>query len=170
MATKRWHFLILPMAMALLAPAACGDDSSTGDSGDDRARFREAALEYTECMRREGVDMPDPTFRQGGGITLAGPRGGEDDPAVRQAEEACRKYLEDAAPELSDEQQREFREQALRYSRCMREQGIDFPDPTFGEDGGAELRLGPGLDENDPAFQEAQRECARFGPRPERGS
>jgi hypothetical protein len=172
MATKRFYLLILPIATASLALAACGDDSSTGDSGDDQARFREAALEYTECMRRNGVDMPDPTFGQGGGINFTTPRRGEDDPAVRRAEEACRKYLEDVQPpELSEEQQRESRERALRYSRCMREHGIDFPDPTFGEDGRVELRLERGrVDENDPAFQEAQKACERYGPRVEEGS
>jgi hypothetical protein len=167
MATNRFLLLTLPLATASLALAACGDDSSSS-AGDSQAEFREAALDYAKCMRENGVDVPDPQFEGDGGMLMRGPRSGADGPAVRQAEEECRKHLEKIEPpELSDEQQQEMRERALRYAQCMRERGIDFPDPTFGEDGRIEQRLEGGLDANDPAFQEAQRECARFGPRME---
>ena len=44
----------------------------------------------------------------------------------------------------------------------MREHGIDFPDPTFDEDGGAQIRLERGrLDPDDPDFAAAQKECGR---------
>jgi hypothetical protein len=109
--------------------------------------------------------MPDPQFEGNGGILMQGPRSGEGGPAVQQADEKCQKHLENARPpEPSEEEQSELRERALRHAQCMREHGIDFPDPTFGEDGGMELRLGRGVDPNDPAFQEAQRDCARFNP------
>ncbi len=50
---------------------------------------------------------------------------------------------------------------ALAHSRCMREHGIDFPDPTFGEDGGVQMRIrkGSGIDPESPKFQEAQEAC-----------
>jgi hypothetical protein len=165
MATNRFLLLTLALASASLPLTACGDDSGSS-AGDSQAEFREAALDYAECMRKNGVDMPDPQFEGNGGILMRGPRSGGEGPAFRQAEEECRKHLEKAEPpELSDEQQQEMRERALRHAQCMREHGIDFPDPTFGEDGRVEQRLEGGVNPNDPAFQEAQRECARFGPR-----
>jgi hypothetical protein len=43
----------------------------------------------------------------------------------------------------------------------MREHGLDFPDPTFGENGEATIRIGKGdgLDPKDPKFQKAEKEC-----------
>jgi hypothetical protein len=44
----------------------------------------------------------------------------------------------------------------------MREQGIEnFPDPTFDEDGGAQIRIGPGtgLDPESSEFQAAEEAC-----------
>jgi hypothetical protein len=168
MATNRLLISALPIAAASLALAACGggDDGAT-PSADERAEFREAAVEFAECMRRNGVDMPDP---QGGRLTLQQARPGEE-ATLERAQEACRKHMEDARPpEMSEEQQREFRERALEHAECMREQGIDMPDPTFGEGGGVRMRVEGDVDPDSPAFQEAQRTCADTMPKPGPGS
>ena len=36
-----------------------------------------------------------------------------------------------------------MREQMLEFAECMREHGIDMPDPVFGDDGGVDDRAGP---------------------------
>ncbi len=102
--------------------------------------MQDAALKYARCMRENGVDMPDPKIRDGG-ITMTGPKGGDVAPSkMDKADKACRKYLEAVKPpEMSEEEQKQFREAALANARCMREHGIDFPDPTFGAG-----RRGPG--------------------------
>src|SRR5215213_1370861 len=40
------------------------DDSASSSSADqpDEADVQQAALDFAECMREHGVDMPDPTF------------------------------------------------------------------------------------------------------------
>ena len=51
---------------------------------------------------------------------------------------------------------------ALAHAQCMREHGLEkFPDPTFDENGGAQIRIGPGtgLDPDDPDFQAAEEAC-----------
>ena len=81
---------------------------------------------------------------------------------MRKAEKACAKYREAIkAPEMSDEDKEKFRKAALEHSRCMREHGIDMPDPKFDEDGGAQIRIGrgSGIDLDDPKFQKAQEAC-----------
>jgi hypothetical protein len=166
--SHRVALLTVPIATLSLALAACGggEDPDLGSAGDQRGEMREAALDFAQCMRENGVDMPDPTA--GGGIRLqAGPGSPNSQATVRKAEEACRKHLEDVEPpEISEEQQREFKEQALEFARCMREQGIDMPDPTFGEGGRVQQRLGPGgINPDDPRFQEAQEECSQYQPR-----
>src|SRR5918999_561350 len=143
---------IRPLAAALLAAAglglaACGGGEDPATSNEDRVQqFREAQLAFARCMREHGVDMPDPTFDGERGLRRIGPGEGGSEREFREAEQACRKHLEGIEPpELSSEQQAEFRKAALEHARCMRENGIeDFPDPTFGENGRAELRIGPG--------------------------
>jgi hypothetical protein len=52
------------LAIVAALAAGCGGDDTAGGkaSAADRARQeREAALNYTQCMREHGVDMPDPT-------------------------------------------------------------------------------------------------------------
>ena len=88
---------------------------------------------------------------------------GKIDPDVmRKAEKACAKYREAIKPpEMSAEDKEKFRKAAIEHSRCMREHGIDMPDPQFDEDGGAQIRIGrgSGIDINDPKFRKAQEAC-----------
>jgi hypothetical protein len=162
MAFNRLQLLALPLVAASLAFAACGDDddSTTASAEDARAEFREATLEYARCMRERGFDVPDPRPGEGGGLLLE--QRGPDTAARREADEECRKPLEKLdPPELSDEQEQEFRDRALEFARCMRGEGIDFPDPTFGEDGRVQMRLGAGDDpRQDPRFEEAFEKCS----------
>jgi hypothetical protein len=50
-------------------------------------------------------------------------------------------------------------EQAFEFAACMREQGIDFPDPEVGADGQVTMSPGPGVDTNGSAFQDAAAAC-----------
>jgi hypothetical protein len=160
MVSNRFKLVTIALSTAALALAACGggDNSNAASPEDERAEFREAALDFAECMREHGVDMEDPKPGSGG-IQLIAPEGG-DTAAMEKAQEACQKHLETARPpELSAEEQSEFRERALAHARCMREHGIDMPDPTFGEDGRVEMRMPSGA-RDDPGFEEAAEECA----------
>jgi hypothetical protein len=166
MATKRFHFLTLPIATASIALAACGGGDSPGASGSSTADFREAALKHARCMREHGVDVPDPKAGPDGGFRFEIRADGADKLKVQRAEQACRKYLEDVRPpELSPEEEREFREQALKHARCMRENGIDMPDPTFDEGGRVQQKLGSDVGPDNPRFVEAERKCAKYGPK-----
>jgi hypothetical protein len=166
MATYRLTFLTLPLAVASVALGACGGGSAedaTAGTGDRRAEFREAALKFAKCMREHGVDMPDPKPGEGGRIMLGGPgMGPEDQPRMEAAQKACQKFLESARPpEMSAEQEQKFKEQALEFARCMREHGIDMPDPQFQGGGRMTQRMEDGIDPRSPRFQDAQEECAK---------
>jgi hypothetical protein len=52
-----------------------------------------------------------------------------------------------------------FQEAALKHARCMRENGIDFPDPTFAEGRGS-VRLPEGA--NRQKMHRAQEKCKHF--------
>jgi len=163
MATYRWTFLTLPLVVASVALGACGggSDDATAGTGDRRAEFREAALKFAKCMRAHGVDMPDPT--PGGGIRIGGPdMGPQDQQRMEDAQKACQKILEKVRPpEMSKEDQQKFKDQALEFARCMREHGIDMPDPQFQGGGRMTQRLDEGADPRSQRFQDAQKSCAK---------
>lgn len=154
---------IIAAALACgLVLVACGTEEPSSDSGDRRTEAREAMLAFAKCMRDQGIDMPDPQF-DGGRVMQRGPEGRVSPEKMRKADEACREYREEIEPpELSPEQQQEMKEGALAHAKCMREHGLeDFPDPTFDENGGAQIRIGPGtaLDPDDPDFKAAEEAC-----------
>ena len=169
MTSPRLTLLILPLAAASFVLGACGGgDPAAVSSGDQRSQFREAALKFAKCMREHGVDMPDPKAGGGGlALQIGGPNSDADPATMRKAQDACQKYMENIRPpELSEDQEREFKERALKFARCMREHGIDVPDPTFGENGRITQRIGPGgTGQNDPRFRDAAEQCSKYGPR-----
>jgi hypothetical protein len=157
--------LVACAATASLAVAGCGADdtptSSSGTRGVD-AKTKKAMLNYAQCMREHGVDMPDPTF-DGGGVRMA-QKGAVDPQKARAAESACRHFQDEVKPPpLSEEQQTEMKKKALANSRCMREHGFDMPDPTFEEGGRMTLRIdkSSGIDPGNPKFQAAQKACQK---------
>lgn len=54
--------------------------------------FEDSLLEYAQCMRANGVDMPDPDFSSGGGVIDLGTQDGDDKPFAA-ADEECREIL-----------------------------------------------------------------------------
>ena len=172
MRSERRHSGLHPLAtvgLAALAIAGCGGSETPGaggsDGGGDRAKLERAALEHAECMRKEGIDVPDPKPGEGG-IVLRGPRDG-DGGAQRRAVHKCDKHLRDLpAPKLSDQQKNAMRDGALEHARCMRGQGIDFPDPTFDDKGRITVKLGDGFDPADPRTRRAEQKCRKLLPRP----
>ena len=132
------------LAAGTLALTACGGEGEASGSGgkSDREEARNAALEYAQCMREHGVDMPDPQF-DGGGIMQRGPDENTPRATVEKADAACKEIRERMEPSEppSEAEQKKMREAALAHARCMREHGITkFPDPTFGANG--EMKIG----------------------------
>lgn len=126
----------------------------------------EAFLRFAECMREHGVDVGDPQVSGDTGTIEIGP--GEDiaPGELREADAACRHLLprgREEGPNLSPEELARVRDRMLRFAQCMRDQGIDFPDPQE-QDG--EIVFAPDGDVNleDPEVQEAQEACDRFLP------
>jgi hypothetical protein len=149
-----------------------GDDDGGGGGGrPDSSEFRDAALEYAQCMRDNGIDMPDPTFDSdgGGGRVMIGgePEAGTTGPSeeFEAADEECRPILEEAAPEmqLTPEEQAEMQDRLVAMAECMRARGHDMPDPQVGEGGGVTIGGGPGAPlgggPGDDEFRQDMEEC-----------
>ena len=122
-------------------------DSATGggmmvmqsNGNSDDPEVQDAFVRYSRCMREHGIDMPDPGADGQTRIEI-------DDPdAWEEAEEECRPIIEEVVGTFeppSEEEQARMREQALEFAKCMREHGIDMPDPQFGEDGEVTVSVG----------------------------
>jgi hypothetical protein len=157
-------------AVAALGLAACGggeeeapaSSSSSSSSSEDEQR-REAGVKFAQCMREQGVDIPDPGTDGRQRIQI-GPDSGISPDEFERASKECEEYRQQMMPELSEEEQEEFRQKALEWARCMRENGIDVPDPQVGENGGMRITGGQGrTDPEDPEFQAAQEKCGEPG-------
>ena len=97
------------------------------------------ALVFAECMRDNGVDMPDPApGQQGLQSAFQVVVGDYDRTTLEQAFSAC----EDQFPQYQQEQDHSDEELQLAVAECLREQGLDVGDQPF-TDGS--------LHENDPA-------------------
>lgn len=172
---KRSDWMIAAaLALTAVLIAACGGGGTGG--GGDQASREEAQLEFAECMREHGVDMPDPKPGQEGmvfGTTRAGPGGknktsagiNPEDPATKKALQACESKLPKSAQKVSPQQEEKFKEAALAFSQCMREHGVKMPDPQFGGEGKVTMKIEKGsVDPNSPAFEEAQEACRQKVP------
>jgi hypothetical protein len=142
----------------------------------------EGPLQFAKCMREHGIDMPDPTIGDNGGVMvqIGGPGQdtgeGPDPKDVDAANKECQEFLEKAGAGFeppSAEDQRKMQEHALEFSKCMRDHGIDMPDPQFSTDGGGfSVSIGsedgaasdvPMIDPSSDEFKEASEACGQDG-------
>ena len=104
---------------------------------DEEITFEEGVLDFAQCMREEGVNFPDPTFDIDGNPQFDNLEI-ENEEEFENAFENCEDILRNALPEqfdLDPEVEAALVDASLEFSQCMREQGIDFPDPKPGEFG-----------------------------------
>ena len=154
--------------VASLAGSQSGADATTTTTAaTSEADAQQAMLDFAQCMREHGIDMPDPQFGDNGQATFsAGAEGGPADKTkLDAAQAACQSYLDKVksnAPPMDPAKIEEEKQRMLDFAQCMRDHGIDFPDPQISTDGGGlQVQLGgPGLDPNSPGFKEANDTCA----------
>jgi hypothetical protein len=146
--------LIVPV----LALAACGGTSSGdgiasagGAKGSTSASASapslspdDARLKYAKCLREHGVNMPDdPKQIPKSGIEIP-------DSAMK----ACEKWQRAMGGRRIDMNDPATRDRFTSFARCMRQNGIDFPDPPNMPppdfDGG-----------NRPKFEKAMKACSQ---------
>ncbi|ONK13461.1 hypothetical protein [Streptomyces sp. MP131-18] len=134
---------------------AAVDGGASPDAAAGDADPAEQGRKFAECLRENGLEVPDPDPATGE-LDLTDAAGeGEGRDALMTAFEACR----DLAPEQYAEQPEPGAEQldAMReFAACMRENGIDVPDPdpAAGLEPGAVDPAAPGYDAALEACQE----------------
>ncbi|MFI6285229.1 hypothetical protein ACIBCM_10800 [Streptomyces sp. NPDC051018] len=139
-------------ALALLL-AGCG---SGGLGGSDTSELQDKALQLTECLRKQGLDVEDPVNG------APAPVKGADPQKLEKAMEACRKYQLPRTGGDADDHKEDVR-RGLKMAECLRKNGVpSWPDPKA--DGGF-----PPVPEamSDPDREAAEKKCQAELPDPE---
>ncbi|SEG53016.1 hypothetical protein SAMN05444920_1038 [Nonomuraea solani] len=119
---------------------------------------QEQGRKFAQCMREHGIPMEDPDPDGGGGFQAMGQD--IDKKKVDAALDACRAVapFKDRAT-LKPEDVDRLRE----FAQCMRDNGVDMPDPD--PDGGFSAGAGRNFKRDDPQFKKAFEVCGKKFPR-----
>jgi hypothetical protein len=161
----------LPLTLALVLSGCGGDDGdkdkvasanggtlsagpgsgSGGGSVNGGGDQRDKAVKFAECMRKNGVNVPDPD--PGSGRMTMKFDGSTPKEKVDKAMQACRQYSPQGDGSTPDPQ---AEERGRKFAECMRKNGVEkFPDPKPGQRGIIMDRESG----EDPDLQSAQQKC-----------
>lgn len=157
--------------------ATAGQNGNNPSSAPVATDPQERARQFAQCMRDNGIDMPDPTFSEDGGMSIQiGPGEGaapadkaeasELQEKMQKAMQACQKYMPNGGE--MGKPNPEMQEKMRQFAKCMRDNGVEnFPDPQ--ENGGIMIQgggpgSGDGLDPDDPTFKAAEEKCKSYLP------
>ncbi|SMD09151.1 hypothetical protein [Kibdelosporangium aridum] len=88
------------------------------------------AVGFSQCMRDRGHQVPDPAFNEDGLPVFQEPEDERRTQGYQTDRQQCRQPLNDAMVAAGVPNQKGTPEQWLAFARCMREHGVDMPDPT----------------------------------------
>jgi hypothetical protein len=187
---SRWLFTI--PALALLTLSACGGTTSTTDASSDDALANEvaslddsealpdaqdagstldadeAALEFSACLREQGLDVPDIGVDADGNVQVRDALDAVDrtDGSFRDAMDACADILADTGfggggggPGGGLRDSVEMQDALVELTDCMRDQGFDeATELTLGQPGGGQAADGEAAGEPSADRQRGQGE------------
>lgn len=142
-----------------VATAAGGDQGATAAAASPSTSLsvEDQRLAFTQCLRDHGIDVPDQGAQPSPGSVDFSSK------TFQQAFAACRDKLPadsgfGPGASMSADQQAKF----LKMAACMREEGIDVPDPKFDANGGLDLgALATKINPTDPKVRKALQTCAK---------
>jgi hypothetical protein len=129
-----------------------GGPTSSSSAPPDQGRDEDKVREFAKCMREHGVDMPDPEAHGDGGIAIRIEGGDVGMEEMKKAEEACKQHLPNGGEmrKPTPEEMDRMREEV----KCLREKGIDVPDPDFENGGGIGIPFGDDTEKTQKALEE----------------
>jgi hypothetical protein len=163
------HRLPLALAIGVATAAVAGCGGSSGGNGSSNRPDDSKELAFAQCLRKAGIDAPDPQIGAGGRIAqeIRVPKGIPPQQMQRITADCARKTGGGPRP-MSKADQAKFFDSALKFAHCMRAHGVDIPDPQPNS-GGIMIQKGsrgsgPKIDPQSPAFQSAQKACQSLMP------
>jgi len=160
-----------PSGVATLKSPGAGNDGNAAASAAPSASLdpEAAQLAFAKCMRDNGVDMPDPVAGAGGGGAAIAVGGDGIDPTkMQKAFESCQSFL--GAGQINGGAQIDpvMQDKMVAFAKCMRENGVDMPDPVISSGGAGTVTVIGGsstsssvgaINPADPKFQKASEAC-----------
>lgn len=149
-------------AFVLLGGACAPNQASSDETG---RPGEEGELAHAQCMRDHRIDWPDPEFVAGEWEVRLDDDIDLESPAYKAAEVACAQVIQGAQPAAGDDLNPDDRarleaemDTMLEFASCMRDQGIEFPDPVMDDNGTISGPAGP-MDGDWEAFEAAKQTC-----------
>lgn len=158
---RTWWKLAVTAATVLVVAAGCAGTTNKDDKVDTAGGTPPPTasagtgdmLAFAKCMREHGVPMVDP---QPGRVGEVG--SGADREATEKAQKACQHFLP-PVDSRGGKPDPKLQEQMLKYAKCMRDNGIDYPDPVVDPNGGISSTQAPGIQAEDPKVKAAMKQC-----------
>lgn len=161
MLTKQLLRFLAPVAVMMAFTSACGSDpktatdvpslngtKSSGSVTTTTIDPEEAVQKFVACVREQGLEVADPKVGSDGQVDMrsifenADIQPGSED--FRAAQEKCGSLLANAGFGPSEESQKARQEAMLAFTSCLRKEGLEVGDVTFGGPGGGGPDGGPG--------------------------
>lgn len=156
---RRVAAALLAIGLSALALGACGGAADSAAAGDTAAERDAARLKLTQCLRDNGVDLPDNRGQgAGGGAGTTRPSAADREKVREAMNGACKAQREAAFGDITEADRQERQDQFQQFAQCMRDNGVDLPDRTIGGAGGPPTG-GTRIDRDDPDVQAAQKTC-----------
>jgi hypothetical protein len=153
--------------VASLAPTS--SDAVGSAEADGSVDAEEAMLAFTQCLRDGGIDIDDPIIDENGNPQLPPiedqtvvPDGGDFEPdatmkAMDDVMAGCQHHLDGLTFNATEHGDLvDIQDTFVAYAQCMRDHGIDMPDPDFSAGGMIDLSS---ADPSDDGYEEAHGEC-----------
>lgn len=181
MALRRTLIMVIAFTIVVASCSSQGDTSevatlesqpgvssgAVADDGDPLVEAEEAMLAFTQCLRDQGIDIGDPTIGADGSLQLPpieftvqsdGSEGEEPDfSEFEKLMAPCEELLSGITSEGSNTDVSGFEDALVEYTQCMRDNGVDMPDPDFSGNGGIIDLGGSGMEGDD--FEAADAIC-----------
>jgi hypothetical protein len=144
--------------------SGAGATTTTGATDAAAKDPQQRALDFAKCMRAHGVDMPDPEVDDQGRIKMriGGGKASErpDPKKLEAAQKACGNLIGggDGDRQIDPAE----RDAMVAFAKCMREHGIDMPDPTGDGLTVRGEKDGGGPDPDSEEFKAAEQACDHF--------
>ena len=115
-------------------------------------------LDFSSCMRDEGIDIGDPTIDADGNVSIGTPMNMiSDHGKLMQAYELCSEFIGGRPLGHGGEDRTAVHDRLVDFAKCVRDNGYyELPDPDFS---GASDEIFPGLDLENPDYQAAEKAC-----------
>jgi hypothetical protein len=158
--------VLLVLVPAVMGLSACGGDNKGKDvaSGGGNVSAsatpganapinpQDAQVKFAQCMRENGVNVPDPQPGQPARIEDTS----GDKAKLESATKKCQPVLQQGGGMINPSDPK-VQDALLKFTKCMREHGVNIPDP--GPDGKMQVPSG-----SQAKLQAAQQQCQQFLP------